>query len=156
MFKSILVGVDSSDHAWSALEEAVDIARAERSALTVLVAYSTNLYWIASAPMNETTVDEYLAAVHRDAESLADEVADAIPAELNPQILMVDGDPAQSIIDQADSGGHDLIVVGSRGRGDATSLLLGSVSHAVLHHSRVPVLIVHLPVIEKTKSGAPR
>jgi nucleotide-binding universal stress UspA family protein len=156
MFKSILVGVDRSDHAWAALKEAVDIARSESSALTVLVVYSTNLYWIASAPMDQTTVDEYLAAVHGDAQRLADEVADAIPKELNAQVLLVDGDPAQSLIDQAVSGGHDLIVVGSRGRGDATSLLLGSVSHAVLHHSRVPVLIVHLPVIEKAKSGLPR
>jgi nucleotide-binding universal stress UspA family protein len=106
--------------------------------------------------MYQTTVDDYLAAVHRDAQRLAEEVADAIPREVNPQILMVDGDPAQSIVDQAASGGHDLIVVGSRGRGDATSLMLGSVSHAVLHHSRVPVLIVHVPVIEKAKSGIPR
>jgi nucleotide-binding universal stress UspA family protein len=156
MFKSILVGVDRSDHAWAALKEAVDIARSESSALTVLVVYSTNLYWIASVPMDQTTVDEYLASVHGDAQRLADEVADAIPKELNAQVLMVDGNPAQSLIDQAVSGGHDLIVVGSRGRGDATSLLLGSVSHAVLHHSRVPVLIVHLPVIEKAKSGLPR
>jgi nucleotide-binding universal stress UspA family protein len=156
MFKSVLVGVDRSDQAWAALKEAVDIARTEGSALTVLVAYSTNLFWIASAPMYQTTVDDYLAAVHRDAQTLADEVADAIPKELNPQILMVDGDPAQSIVDQAVSGGHDLIVVGSHGRGDATSLALGSVSHAVLHHSRVPVLIVHVPVIEKAKSGIPR
>ena len=156
MFTNILVAVDRSEHAWAALREAVDIARSEGSALSVLVAYSTNLFWIASAPMYQATVDEYLAAVRGEAQRLADEVADAIPKELHAQVLMVDGDPAQSILDQAVSGGHDLVVVGSRARGDATSLLLGSVSHAVLHHSRVPVLIVHVPAIEKAKSASPR
>ena len=156
MFNNILVGVDRSEHAWAALHEAVDIARTEGSALSALVVYSTNLFWIASAPMYQTTVDEYLAAVHGEAQRLADDVADAIPKELHAQVLMVDGDPAQSILDQAVAGGHDLVVVGSRGRDDATSLLLGSVSHAVLHHSRVPVLIVHVPAIEKAKSGSLR
>jgi nucleotide-binding universal stress UspA family protein len=69
---------------------------------------------------------------------------------------MVDGDPAQSVLDQAVADGHDLIVLGSRGRDDATSLLLGSVSHAVLHRSHVPVLIVHVPAVEHQESATPR
>ena len=47
------------------------------------------------------------------------------------------------IIRQIKDRHHDLVVMGSRGRGAIRSALLGSVSHYVLKHSPVPVLIVH-------------
>lgn len=153
MFSSILVGVDRSEHAWVALEQAIDLARAEGAAMTVLVAYSGVIQW-GPAPLPPDAVDEYLTGVQDDAKALAAEVAARIPADLAAQMLVVDGSPAPALLDQAAAGNHDLIVVGSRGRGDASSLLLGSVSHAVLHHSRVPVLIVHVPSIEKPTTTA--
>ena len=48
--------------------------------------------------------------------------------------------PARALVEE--SGRAQLVVVGSRGRGNATGLLLGSVSHGVLHASHCPVAIV--------------
>ncbi|HVC40478.1 MAG TPA: universal stress protein [Candidatus Saccharimonadales bacterium] len=148
MFTSILVGVDRSQHAQVALTQAIDIARTQNASLTVLVAYSTLMPWGPVAPLPQSAVDEFVAGVRRDAQEIADGAKGAIPAELNAEVLVIDASPAEAILERARAGNHDLIVVGSRGRGDAGSFLLGSVSHAVLHHSRVPVLIVHVPSVE--------
>ena len=51
-------------------------------------------------------------------------------------------DNALKIVARADQEEADLIVMGSRGRGAVRSAVLGSVSHYVLNHARVPVLIV--------------
>ncbi len=148
MFKSIVVGVDRSEHAKEALTQAIDIARAQQADLTAVIAYSTVMPWGPVSPLPQSAVDEYISGIQADANAIADETRAAIPKEVKSNVVVVDGDPAQVILDEVETGKHDLIVVGSRGRGDAASLLLGSVSHGVLHHSRVPVLIVHVPSVE--------
>jgi len=60
---------------------------------------------------------------------------------------------AAAIIRRAAEGAHDLIVMGSRGRGGAAAALLGSVSHSVLNHSPVPVLIVHAQDAAASRRG---
>jgi nucleotide-binding universal stress UspA family protein len=154
MFTRILVGVDRSQHAQVALTEAVDIARTQKASLTVLVSYSTLMPWGPVAPLPQSAVDDFVTGVRRDAQAIADEAKGAIPAEVTTDVLVLDSSPAEAILEQAEAGKHDLIVVGSRGRGDAGSFLLGSVSHAVLHHSRVPVLIVHVPAVEAADQNA--
>jgi nucleotide-binding universal stress UspA family protein len=110
--------------------------------------------WGPVAPLPQNSVDQFLAGIRADAKAIADETAAAIPKQLNADVRMVEGAGAEALLDQVEAGEHDLIVVGSGGRGDATSLLLGSVSHAVLHHSRVPVLIVHVPSMEAAGATA--
>ncbi|MDH3463306.1 MAG: universal stress protein [Acidimicrobiia bacterium] len=64
------------------------------------------------------------------------------PLPPNADAVTLEGAPASTIVDYAKNVKADLIVVGSRGRGALGSLLLGSVSHGVVHASDRNVLIV--------------
>jgi nucleotide-binding universal stress UspA family protein len=55
---------------------------------------------------------------------------------------VVHGDPAIEICRVAEEGQFDLVVIGSHGSGFLKRVLLGSVSHHVLHHAPCPVLVV--------------
>lgn len=60
--------------------------------------------------------------------------------------LIWEGDPAESIIDAAQSEGADMIVVGSHGRGALGRALIGSVSDQVVRRAPCPILVVRTTV----------
>ena len=141
MFLNILVAIDDSAHAARALDEALDLARAQRSRVTVLSVASRGAWRYMAGPYvgMMPTQEDAVEAAERTIAAARSRVGDEIPLTT----IVGRGSPAEAILARAREGNHDLIVMGSRGRGAAASALLGSVSHRVLHHGRVPVLIVH-------------
>jgi nucleotide-binding universal stress UspA family protein len=78
-----------------------------------------------------------------ETETIIRTAAQRVPDQV-PLSTVLSSEPVrQALIQQIKTGAHDLVVMGSRGRGAVRSVLLGSVSHYVLHHSPAPVLIVH-------------
>lgn len=144
MFTKILVAYDQSTHARAALTQAVDIARTQNATVTILTAYSTFLAWpgVGLGALSQSVYDELLAASREAGQAVLDHAVKELPGEMKAVTRLVDSSPAEAILDECNEGGYDLVALGSRGLGDVGSLFLGSVSHRVLHSSRIPVLIV--------------
>jgi len=138
MFRSILVAVDGSTHGTRALEEAIDVARSEGARLTLVTVATRPMIW--PAPLQAAVTD---AELEETAQALIDEAAAKVPDDVPVTTVVHVGRAADEIVRRATEHDHDLIVMGARGRGAATSLLLGSVSHGVLNQSPSAVLIVH-------------
>lgn len=145
MFTNILVPIDGSKHAERALAEAIDLASGGRAKLTVLAVVPDLSAWVvAGAAGNESSIDTLTEQSEQTFEKLLADAAETAPASVTVTKLIAHGQPGPAIVDQIRTGGHDLVVMGMRGRGDVRSLLLGSVSHYVLHAGGAATLIVHV------------
>jgi nucleotide-binding universal stress UspA family protein len=71
---------------------------------------------------------------------LADEGISA-EAPIPVSTLVAEGNPARALLDASE--GADLLVVGSRGHGGFTGVLVGSISQQCVHHAKCPVVVVH-------------
>ena len=135
----VVVGVDGSHGSRRALAWAVEEARVRHAQLDVVHAWSAPVYPahpLVPATFDPREFEDGARAVIED--TLAS--VDLRGLEPAPERLAVQGPAAASILDVAK--GADLLVVGSRGRGGFTGLLLGSVSTQVARHAPCPVVIV--------------
>ena len=61
------------------------------------------------------------------------------------EVKIVCGDPAEQILQEAQKGGYELVVMGTHGHGRLLGMVLGSVAQQTIRSSRIPVLVVPLP-----------
>jgi len=142
MFRNILVCVDSSAHAERALIEAIDLADAERSRLTILTSIPCPPYW-ACTPATAGGIESLAADLAAEAKDALKAAVERVPASIPVTKILTEEPIREALLGRLKSGEHDLVVMGSRGRGALSASFLGSVSHYALNHCHVPVLIVH-------------
>ncbi|MEW6030977.1 MAG: universal stress protein [Chloroflexota bacterium] len=139
MFNKILLAVDGSEHALHAARMAGDLARAMKSDILRIVVVFDRIPPYLGEPNLQHVIDARM----REAQAIlqaAQEAVGEIPGEIHTELI--EGSPAEAIIDVATTRASHVIVIGSRGLGRIAGAVLGSTSHKVLAHAPCPVLIV--------------
>lgn len=142
----IVVGLDGSANARSALEWAVGEAATRSAPLTVLTAHEISHSFLTGRPIVLSADEDELAAAKAAATELVDKAVSALsgakPASVT--VLAVNGPAANELI--AAARGADLLVLGARGGAQVGGLAahspIGSVSNKVLHQAKCPVVVI--------------
>ena len=134
--KKIVVGVDSSDCARAAALWAAKEALLHNAELVVVHAWRfppPGLWLVDAVPREE---------IRLAAAGVLESVVGELTADtgIRPRSELVEEHPGSALLEQSKDA--DLVVVGSRGRGAFASLMLGSVSHYVVHHANCPVAVI--------------
>lgn len=136
--ETIVVGVDGSDSSVSALRWALREARLRGARVRVVHAWSypqVSTYHEAAHVLNVPFADEAAVLLDRVVEDAA---PDALGVEIEKKV--VESEPAPALLEAARDA--SMLVVGSRGLGGFSGLLLGSVSQQCAHHATCTLVIV--------------
>ena len=141
--KTIMIATDGSEQAGEALDVAIELAKDARAKLEVLSVRPPRLAGRAGSGPAVLEVEERDGAEH-----IAEAgVATAAAAGVDATAHVAHGDVVDCICTASGTLDADLLVVGSRGHGSVTGALLGSVSHALIKRSQIPVTIVGHAVV---------
>ncbi|MGA0877805.1 MAG: universal stress protein [Ilumatobacteraceae bacterium] len=144
--RPVLVGLDGSTNAESAMWWAVDIAVASKRPLRMLTSYSLPVMvgmGVAAGymgPMLSSDEIHQIDAAHRQAMNEAKAKVLAAHPDLSIEIYLDQGSPATALLKASEDA--SMIVLGTRGIGSTHALVLGSVSYAVAHRAKCPVVLV--------------
>ena len=152
MFRNILVAVDGSRHSDRALQEAIDIASSGNGRLTILTSIPRPPAW-ANTPGTVAASESLVIELERESTDIIRNAIDRVPNSVPVTKILTHEPIRTALLHRIKSADHDLLVMGSRGRGAISASLLGSVSHYALNHSPIPVLVVHTGDDEEITPG---
>lgn len=132
-------GFDGSAESRAALEWAASLSRAASARLRVLAVHDPVLSatvavggGLAAASLNDT--------LRREREEQLSQAASSLDEDLDVDAALLDGSGVEMLA--RESGGLDLLVLGSRGYGPLRAVLLGSVSTALVRAAESPLVVV--------------
>ncbi len=145
MYKSILIPTDGSDASQIALQHGLELAKALGASVTILFAIENPFMttWGGLLPEDAGSVDNImvdLRGLGQRTMNAALETARGAGITATPQISEGVRVP-EAILEVGKQ--HDLIVMGTHGRGGLDRVLVGSVTENVVRHSQTPTLVVH-------------
>jgi len=132
----VVVGVDSSAHALKVLDHALEEARIRSAELHVVHVFNPPVAY-AEVPI------DIVAVAKGEREAVWSHLEPTLSAAEVPITRVdLDGYPPDALVDHASEVDSALLVVGTRGRGELASLILGSTSHRAIQLARCDVLVV--------------
>jgi nucleotide-binding universal stress UspA family protein len=141
MFQRILVSVDGSEDSEKAVKMSAELARTYGS--QVLVVHGRDVPFIAPNPRPAPPRVERWET-EQEAQQLVDAAVSKLReagADVRGQVLPGEGRVGYKILEAAAADNSDLIVLGSRGMSRVEEVMIGSVSHKIIHMARCPVLL---------------
>jgi nucleotide-binding universal stress UspA family protein len=128
-----------SDDGRAALAAAEALARAAGATLRVIHVIDTTLYGAPALTMGPG-FHAMRERLDRKARETLEAAVAALPPEVRAEAVLLSGDPAAELVAQSES--LDALVAGSRGYGPVRSVLLGGVSHRLVHEAACPVIVL--------------
>ncbi|MBW7455480.1 universal stress protein [Paenibacillus sepulcri] len=141
LFSHIVVAYDGSMASVKALNTAIELVeKKQANRITVVHVYSVPYMAIADSVVSvpNSVQREWL----EKAQKLLADASEKISQLPYANTVILEGSPAEAILQYTEQNGGNLIVIGSRGLGGLREFMMGSVSHNVAQHASVPVLII--------------
>ena len=152
MYSKIVVPLDGSENSERSLSHVQELAKSLGSAihLVQVISSSEELQLMSEAESSlaasayyQSTVDRLISSRIAHAETYLAGVQARLEADgITVSSAVMEGGPAEKIIEYAASEGADLIVISTRGQGGIQRFLLGSTTDRVLRSAHLPVLAV--------------
>ncbi|MND84076.1 Stress response protein NhaX [compost metagenome] len=142
LFTKILAAYDGSKAANKALDKAIDLVKLTPGAsLKVIHVFDYPRFYVADgfAPVPASVNKDFYELAERTVEEAKGRLEEA---GVTATVELFQGSPAEIILEYSKKHDNDVIVIGSRGLGTIREFVLGSVSHNVVQHSRIPVLVI--------------
>lgn len=144
--EKILVAVDGSENAERALMKAKQIGTAFSSEITILYVLEGVMEDVMARA--NPHMDIHVTSLEDALKEQSDKVLNSAMEEFKDYKTKVEtltkrGKPGVKIIEVAEEGNYTLIVMGSRGLGAFSRMMLGSVSNKIVNRVKTSVLIVH-------------
>lgn len=137
--RRVVVGVDGSSEGQQALRWAAEHASATGSTLEVVHAWHTPVMTAGALAYVPIEVDTFETTAREVLDRMMTTITD-VPLHEPASSILIQDRPTKALLDCAK--GADLVVVGARGLGGFTGLLLGSVSDQLSRHAPCPVVVV--------------
>jgi nucleotide-binding universal stress UspA family protein len=135
--KKILAAVDGSEASMHAVRKALEIADKMGGEVT-LAHVVPHVFVPAEVPFDAGRLAEEAL---RAGEALLQQAATEIGRPAIPRVCLRGG-PGESLAELAETGNFDLVVVGSKGRGAVSRMLVGSITDRLVHICKRPVMVV--------------